>query len=195
MSGETRLERLATQMAPELLNYFVRRTDPPADAADLLSERLLVMTRRAADLPAEEEQVRMWMYGVARRVLSTHRRGNRRQTAMVDQLRQHLWVHHRQQQVADEQDLVVSALSTLHPLDQEIIRLIHWDGFSQVEVAQLLGRPQGTIRSRYARARAALKTELRSGMQQSGQEPDVVRAAEPSFGAPPGTAERTGRGR
>lgn len=186
MSGETRLERLATQMAPELLNYFVRRIDPPTDAADLLSETLLVMTRRAGDLPADEEQARMWVYGVARRVLSTHRRGKRRQIAMVAQLRQHLWVQHGQQQVADGHELVVSALSTLHPLDQEIIRLIHWDGFSQVEVAQLLDRPQGTIRSRYARARAALKTKLHQGMQQSGQEPAVVRRpAEPSADAPP----------
>lgn len=186
MSDETRLERLATQMAPALLNYFVRRTDPPVDAADLLSETLLVLTRRSGDLPVDDEQARMWVYGVARRVLSTHRRGKKRHAAMVDQLRQHLWVQHGQQRVDDDHDLVLLALSALHPLDQEIVHLIHWDGFSQVEVAKMLGRPQGTIRSRYARARVALKAELDAGLEhRSDQEPIVARLAGPASGARP----------
>lgn len=186
MSGETRLELLTAELAPALLNYFVRRTDPPADAADLLSETLLVMTRRSADLPADDEQARMWAFGVARRVLLTHRRGKKRHAAMLHQLREHLWVQHRQPQVGDQQDRVLSALSTLRPLDQEIIRLIHWDGFTQVEVAKMLGRPPGTVRSRYARARAALKAELRSGARhQNDHEPAVASQADPSSGTRP----------
>ncbi|WP_298753151.1 RNA polymerase sigma factor [uncultured Serinicoccus sp.] len=181
MSGETRLEVLAAELAPALLQYFVRRTDPPADAADLLSETLLVMTRRSADLPADDEQARMWAFGVARRVLSTHRRGKKRHAAMLNQLREHLWVQDRQPRVGDEQDRVLSALRTLPQLDQEIVRLIHWDGFSQVEVAKMLGRPPGTIRSRYARARSTLKAELQSSAQfQSDHEPAVASQADPS---------------
>ncbi|MGI8868461.1 MAG: RNA polymerase sigma factor [Mycobacteriales bacterium] len=53
-----------------------------------------------------------------------------------------------------------TALTTLKPLDREIIRLVHWEGFSQAEVAQILERPGGTIRSRYTRARCALNAEL-----------------------------------
>lgn len=45
-------------------------------------------------------------------------------------------------------------------MDQEIVKLIHWEGFSQVDVAQLLDRPPGTIRSRYARARTLLLATL-----------------------------------
>lgn len=174
MSGETRLELLAAQLAPALLNYFIRRADPPADAADLLSETLLVMTRRSADLPADDEQARMWAFGVARRVLSTHRRGRKRRAAMLNQLREHLWVQHGQPHMGDEQELVLSALSTLPPLDQEIIRLIHWDGFSQVEVAKMLGRPPGTIRSRYARARSALRAELQSSVQRQSDHDQAI---------------------
>lgn len=49
----TRLERLAQDLAPQLLAYFTRRVDPTADAADLLSETLLVMCRRSRDPPPQ----------------------------------------------------------------------------------------------------------------------------------------------
>lgn len=159
MTVDLRLQRLAAELAGPLLNYFARRVDPPTDAADLLNETLLVMCRRSGDLPANDEQARMWAFGVARRVLSTHQRGSRRRGALVERLRQHLWVH-RADGATPEVDRLHTALDALDPLDQEIIRLIHWDGFTQVEIAQLLDRPQGTVRSRYARARAALKKEL-----------------------------------
>lgn len=156
---DARLQRLATELAPQLLNYFRRRVDPPADAADLLSETLVVMCRRADSLPTDDHEARLWAFGVARRILSTHRRGVQRRTALVDRLRNHLQTNEGAPQPAHV-DQVHEALTALNPLDQEIIRLIHWDGFSQVEVAELLHRRAGTIRSRYARARATLKAEL-----------------------------------
>lgn len=160
MSGDPRLERLATDLAGPLLNYFVRRVDPAADAADLLSETLLVMTRRVEDLPRDDAEARLWAFGVARRVLSTHRRGRARRLAAVERLRDHLRVQHDSAANPDDVARVHEALQTLDPLDQEIVRLIHWDGFSQVEVARLLARPEGTVRSRYSRARTALRREL-----------------------------------
>ena len=142
MRDDDRLERLATELAAPLLNYFTRRIDKPADAADLLSETMLVMTRRARELPLNDEEVRMWAFGVARRVLSSYRRGNLRHSALVEQLRTHLMVHHpKPADVTDAESRVQTALATLSLHDQEIIRLIHWDGFTQVQVAALLGRP------------------------------------------------------
>lgn len=174
MTGDLRLHCLASDLAGPLLNYFVRRVDPPADAADLLSDTLLVMCRRSRDLPANDEQARMWVFGVARRVLSTHQRGSKRRTALVERLRQHLWVQRTEGATADVERLH-AALITLDPLDQEIIRLIHWDGFTQVEIAELLDRPQGTVRSRYARARTALKKELANTASVDLADPGTVK--------------------
>lgn len=101
----------------------------------------------------------MWAFGIARRVLAGQRRGARRRTALVQRLREDLATAS-----AGAADGAVSqiaeALEALDPLDREIIRLVHWDGFSQAEVAQLLDRPAGTVRSRYSRARAQLRTTL-----------------------------------
>ena len=53
-----------------------------------------------------------------------------------------------------------AALSALDQVDREIIALVHWDGFALVEASRILGMKEGTVRSRYHRARAALRTQL-----------------------------------
>ncbi len=155
-----RLERLTDDLSPQLLNYFIRRVDPPEDAADLLSETLLVMCRRPGAIPADADEARLWAYGIARRVLSTHRRGTRRRSALVERLRNDVHAGAIGRRADADYCRVHEALATLDALDQEIIRLVHWDGFSQVDVAKLLNRRAGTIRSRYARARWALRNAL-----------------------------------
>jgi RNA polymerase sigma factor (sigma-70 family) len=157
---DARVQALVEHLAPDLLRYFVRRVTPTFDAADLLSDTLLVICRRARHLPSDDQQARLWAFGVARKVLAGQRRSTRRHSALVTRLKQEL----EQTGGGGHQDRSVEhlhiALATLDPLDQEIIRLVHWDGFSQAEVAQVLDRPAGTIRSRYARARSALRSEL-----------------------------------
>ncbi|WP_458042529.1 MULTISPECIES: RNA polymerase sigma factor [Bacteria] len=49
------------------------------------------------------------------------------------------------------------------PADQaEVVRLVHRDGFSLAEVAQMLDEPPTTTRSRYARAKESLRFALES---------------------------------
>ena len=55
-----------------LLAYLTRRA-PVEDAADLLAEVYLVAWRKRADLPPGEER-RLWLFGVARRLLAEHHR-------------------------------------------------------------------------------------------------------------------------
>lgn len=100
----------------------------------------------------------MWLYGIARRVLGTSRRGRVRRQALMDRLRDQALTGGTHVPARD--DDVHRALGALAPLDAEIIRLHHWDGFSLAEIARHLGRPAGTIRSRYSRARATLRLAL-----------------------------------
>lgn len=158
------LDHLITREAPGLLSYFARRVTPATDAADLLGETLLVLWRRVEHMPSEPEAARMWMYGVARKVLATHRRTTTRRKALTDKLRAELQIS-APNPVADDERVsrVKKAIAELKPLDQEIVRLVHWDGFSLIEIAALLGKRQGTVRSRYHRARAELKRRIAAG--------------------------------
>lgn len=161
-----RIEKMLKREAAALLAYFERRVRPSEDAADLLSETMLVAWRRPDAVPVEDEQARMWLYGVARNVVTTHRRGGARRNALSDQLRSELQA--RPESVGlngrAEQDpridLVRGLIEQLPDTDREIFTLVHWDGFSLSEVATILDVPAGTVRSRYSRARASLRAQL-----------------------------------
>lgn len=152
-----RIETVIRREAPALLAYFERRS-APHDAADLLGETLLVAWRRVSAVPEDDQEARMWLFGVARRVLMTSRRSGVRRQALADRLREEALTRPDRTEPVDHD--LHEALARLDPLDAEIIRLLHWDGFGLAEIAQHLGRPAGTIRSRYSRARAALRTAL-----------------------------------
>lgn len=115
---EERVTRLVDAEARALLGYFTRRVDRSADAADLLGETMLVIWRRADTLPAGPTEARMWMYGVAARVLNQHRRGEIRRTALTERLRAELLdTDNRDPGIAVA---VRTALASLNAVDAEI---------------------------------------------------------------------------
>lgn len=135
---------------PALAAYFQRRVHPN-DAPDLLGETLVVAWRRVADIPDDAEATRMWLFGVARGTLLNHSRGERRRHALVDRLRSGMSI--AQGSRSDEGADVRDAVERLDDDLAEIVRLVHWDGFTAPEVAVVLGIPLTTVRSRYRRAR------------------------------------------
>lgn len=143
---------------PDLLAYFLRRAEVPEDAADLLGDTLLVIWRRVDAIPADDREARMWMFGIARNVVATHGRTIRRRTSLQDKLRSQV---RSVAPVEVEIEVDVDAcLRRLDPIDQEIIRLTYWDGFSLKEAARLLELAEGTVRSRHHRARESLRRML-----------------------------------
>lgn len=156
-----RVENATRAHAPALLAYFARRVEQPHDAADLLAETLLVLWRRASSLPVDDAEVRPWMFGIGRNVLMHHRRRVLRQRAISDKLRSILSATPRPGfSDASEHDSLHRAIGTLDAIDQDIIGLVHWEGFSLVEVSRIVGMKEGTVRSRYHRARTTLRTQL-----------------------------------
>jgi RNA polymerase sigma-70 factor (ECF subfamily) len=76
-----------------LLAYAMRRVGQPEDAADVVAETFLVAWRRIGELPPEAE-ARLWLYGVARRVLANHHRGGDRRDRLGERPRQRLRAVH-----------------------------------------------------------------------------------------------------
>ncbi|HHH28578.1 MAG TPA: sigma-70 family RNA polymerase sigma factor [Polyangiaceae bacterium] len=65
--------------------------------------------------------------------------------------------------VEDERARALSrAVEALNQEHREIIELRHFDDLTYVEIAELLGCPEGTVMSRLYRARKRLRTELLS---------------------------------
>lgn len=144
--------------ATDLLAYLARRAGPD-DAPDLLSETMVTAWRRIGRLPADSERARMWLFGIARKTLLNHARGEHRRWALADRIRSHMH-HHSAAAAADDGAEVRDAIARLEPALAELVRLVHWDGFTLTEAATILDIPASTARSRYQKAKADLRTAL-----------------------------------
>ena len=156
--AEALLTRALEQSSADILSYLSRRVGAD-DAPDLLGETMVVAWRRVRELPVDPERARMWLFGIARGTLQNHARGQRRRWALADRIRLQI----RDDATApppDEGSEVRDAIERLDPELAELIRLIHWDGFSLTDAAELLGIPASTARGRYQRAKELLRAAL-----------------------------------
>lgn len=169
-----------------LLAYFLRRVDDREDAADLLSETFAVVWRRSERMPKDPDEARMWMYGVAAKVLANARRTRHRRDNLASALREELACAPSAEPDAGIQLRadVDRALSMLKDVDRELLRLVHWDGLTLAEAGTVLGLKASTARTRAERARTRLAALL--GPEYAGAQPALgprtpvtVRAAAP----------------
>ncbi|TPG19391.1 RNA polymerase sigma factor [Pedococcus bigeumensis] len=167
-SPEERFSALFERTHVALLGYAVRRVADPADAADVVAETFLVAWRRLEDVPVGE-QARPWLFGVARRVLANHYRGERRRVALADRLRDSL--HEAVQPLeVREATAVERALDRLPDDDRELLRLLAWEELAREEIAVAMGLTRGAVRVRLHRAR----TKLKQAMEDIDRETDRV---------------------
>lgn len=143
----------------DLLAYFERRVHVRDDAADLLGETFLQVWRRQDRLPDDPTRQRMWLFTIAANLLANHRRSGRRKSALADRLRDQVAVTPTQPDFP-EQSAVRDAVLRLHDAHRELVMLIHWDGFTVMEAAEVLGLNPSTARGRYAAARQTLREAL-----------------------------------
>ncbi|TPW77004.1 RNA polymerase sigma factor [Schumannella sp. 10F1B-5-1] len=153
------MTRLTEESAPRLLAYFLRRVESREDAADLVAETLVVAWRRVRSLPTVREERILWLFGVAANVLSNHRRATRRSARLAEKLRATVARAVEEPATAEALD-VRAAIASLTPDTAELIRLVHWEGFTIAEASSVLGVSPSTGRSRYAAAKAALRARL-----------------------------------
>ena len=163
----------AANHAP-ILGYALRRTASPDDAADILAETFLAAWRRLDEVPAGDEG-RLWLYGVARRVLANHYRGERRRSALADRLRAELTESYVPPEFDGEAARIAAALRRLPERQRELLALNAWEGLDYGEIAVVLGCSRNAVRIRLHRARASLAAEL-AGVAAAAPDPDLAGA-------------------
>ncbi|MGI5486279.1 RNA polymerase sigma factor [Microtetraspora malaysiensis] len=148
----SRFEAVYRRTYEQILGYAVRRCSSPEDAADVVAETYVIAWRRITELP-DGEAGKLWLYGVARRVLANHRRSERRRltrhTELTDEI-EHLYAapsHHSEQYGVDE------AMAMLSDSDRELLALALWEGLDPGEIATVLDCSRNAARIRLHRAR------------------------------------------
>lgn len=140
---------------------FVSRRIHPSHAEDVVADVFLVAWRRIGDIPAELDEQRAWLFGVARHTLLGHYRSRRRQDALAVRL-----AEHPSEPAGVDPDLLATRMDlarawpSLPPEQQEAIALTVWDGLDGPSAARVLGITAVAYRLRLSRARRTLRRLL-----------------------------------
>jgi RNA polymerase sigma-70 factor (ECF subfamily) len=153
---------------------FAHRRISATAADDVVSEVFVTAWRRLDEVPSDELP---WLLGIARGVMANQRRGESRRHALHQRL-----VATSVAEVEPSPDLeagesaVLHALSSLGENDQEVLRLVAWDGLDRARAAQVLGISAALFAVRLHRARRRLARSLAAqfrGEQATGDPPAV----------------------
>ncbi|MGQ4597859.1 RNA polymerase sigma factor SigM [Nocardia sp. R6R-6] len=131
------------------------------DAADSLQDALLSAHRMAGAFRGEAE-VRSWLHAiVVNACLDRIRRNKSRRAVSLSTDGMPEPVEDRDEIAAVEMSMVIDrALFALPPEQRTALVAVDVEGYSVAEAALLLGVPEGTIKSRCARARQRLSQRL-----------------------------------
>lgn len=167
---EATFVRLFESYHRAVLAYFLRRL-PRDDAYDATADVFVVAWRRRKEVPDGEETL-PWLYGVSRRVLANHLRSGRRSDRLVAKLTR---FRSPQPELPEEvviqqaeDRVMVNALATLRPQDQELLRLAYWEEMPHAAIGEIVGCSRKTADVRIHRA----LRRLRQAFEQAGHRPD-----------------------
>lgn len=158
--GVARFEAVYRETYDQIAAYAARRCDSPQDAADVVAETFTIAWRRVTELPPGQE-ARLWLYGVARKVLADHRRSTVRQRLRSVEL---------DAEIADlygdspdsgvELSVIGAVFRSLSDDDRELLSLVAWEGLEREEIATMLGLSRNAVRIRLYRARRRFSRAL-----------------------------------
>jgi RNA polymerase sigma-70 factor (ECF subfamily) len=168
-----RFDRVWTDHHRHVLAYCLRRADR-AVADDVCAEVFVVAWRRLDDVP-EPPRTLPYLYGVAGRVLSNHRRSSRRRIRLDQRLRVVEPTLPGVAELNDDDRIVAAAVRGLRRLDREIVMLHAWEDLPHGDIAEIMGMSRAAVDQRLHRAYRLLERELARGLDRRA--PDVPAAA------------------
>ncbi|MFG3440200.1 RNA polymerase sigma factor [Nonomuraea sp. NPDC047897] len=155
-----RFEAVYRQTYGQITAYAARRCASPQDAADVVAETFAIAWRRADELP-EGEQVTLWLYGVARKVLANHFRTDGRRQARNAELDAELAdLYTAGPESGVELTAIAQVFRSLPDDDRELLSLVAWEGLDRQQIARVLGLTRNAVRVRLHRARKRFSRAL-----------------------------------
>jgi len=155
---ETRFRAVFEAAYAPLCRYARHRGLTGPDAEDLVAQTLEIAWRRIDDLPAAEPLP--WLYAVAHNLWRNQVRRERRRRDLLARFMASPSVAACADPAAGEPGVLRAALASLSDADQEVLRLVAWDGLSPADVAVVLGCTPVAARTRLHRARRRLAARL-----------------------------------
>lgn len=143
-----------------LRRFAMKLTRNTSDADDLLQATLLKSLEHASSFERGTH-----VFGWTSRILYNTFVSQYRQRVRFDTLHDpQIYIDQQSVEATQETSMdlcmVLKAMESLSPEHQEMLQLVCIEGMAYADVAEQLGIPVGTVRSRLSRARAALQDVL-----------------------------------
>ncbi|RSN12711.1 RNA polymerase subunit sigma-70 [Nonomuraea sp. WAC 01424] len=169
-----RFAALFDRHADEIHRYAARRLGAEL-ADDVTGEVFLLAFRGRARYDRSLPDARPWLYGIATKVVSQHRRAERRRTAAMARVGAERpgGFDERSAACATAEQLqprLAKALTRLSAGERDLLLLVAWADLTYEDAARALGVPVGTVRSRLHRLRVKVRRAL-GGIDPFAEEP------------------------
>ncbi|GAA3383809.1 RNA polymerase sigma factor [Cryptosporangium minutisporangium] len=144
---------------------FVQRRVHASYAEDVVADAFLVAWRRLDDAPDRADDLRAWLFGIARHCLLNLHRGQERRDALAVRLAETTLVPFSEgvddhARVTDQRLDLAAAWRRLSAAEQEVLALTWLEDLASPQGARVLGITPTAYRLRLLRARRALRRHL-----------------------------------
>ncbi|WP_245647060.1 RNA polymerase sigma factor [Microtetraspora niveoalba] len=157
--------------ADEIHAYVSRRLGPElGQADDVTAEAFLVAFRKRHRYDLSRPDARPWLYGIAGKLISGHRRSETRRLRSLAKAAggadgSGATLHEEERSAerasaAAMRPALAAALARLSAAERDLLLLVAWADLTYEETAEALKIPIGTVRSRLHRVRAKLRRHL-----------------------------------
>jgi len=150
---------------PRVKAYMMRQGADAGTAEDLAQETLLTVWRKAALYAGDRGSMTTWVFAIARNL----RIDRLRREVPWQELPEGRLTEASSEPLPDEamaekerQERVQAALAELPPEQKEVVILAYLEGLSHSEIAERLGLPLGTVKSRMRIAYQKIRQTLES---------------------------------
>ena len=147
--------------SPLVFTIAVRSLANVADAEDVTQKVFIAAWRGRAGFDPARSRLPAWLIGITRHLVADTHEARSRQRRIEQALAATVPLHRADDSISViNRVLVGDEIDRLEPLPRQVMRLAFFDDLTQVQIADSLGLPLGTVKSHMRRSLTRLRTRL-----------------------------------
>ncbi len=147
--------------SPLVFTIAVRSLANASDAEDVTQKVFIAAWRGRGGFDPARSRLLAWLIGITRHVIADTHEARSRQRRLEDSLAATIPAHRIDDSLSVvNRVLVGDEIDRLEPVPRQVMRLAFFDDLTQVQIADSLGLPLGTVKSHMRRSLTRLRTRL-----------------------------------